>query len=60
MDAFASEVVDSPSGQELCSCWENYGEILMLARKKKPRQGRAGRGRRLLEAEVLGCNTIAA
>jgi hypothetical protein len=31
----------------------------MLARKKKPRQGRAGRGRRLLEAEVLGCNTIA-
>jgi hypothetical protein len=27
--------------------------------KKKPRQGRAGRGKRLLEAEVLGCNTIA-
>ncbi|MGY3290597.1 hypothetical protein ACVWWP_003664 [Bradyrhizobium sp. LM3.6] len=26
---------------------------------KKPRLGRAKRGRRLLEAEVLGCNTIA-
>jgi hypothetical protein len=32
---------------------------IMLSGKKKPRQGRAGRGRRLLEAEVLGCNTIA-
>ena len=26
---------------------------------KKPRLGRAKRGRELLEAEVLGCNTIA-
>ncbi|SDI04659.1 hypothetical protein SAMN05216338_1016164 [Bradyrhizobium sp. Rc2d] len=26
---------------------------------KKPRLGRAKRGKELLEAEVLGCNTIA-
>jgi hypothetical protein len=27
--------------------------------RKEPRLGRAKRGDRLLEAEVLGCNTIA-
>jgi hypothetical protein len=37
----------------------NFVHARRTTGKKKPRQGRARRGERLLEAEVLGCNTIA-